>query len=56
MKNSDKKNESKQADVECLHCGHSFKLANALHDELGWFTNCELCKSSFDVDMQDSND
>lgn len=37
--------------LTCLNCEHEFDLTNAWNDELGWYTICPNCDSSFDIDI-----
>ena len=38
--------------VHCLNCGHTFTIEFVSEDELGTFTVCSHCESSFDVDIK----
>ena len=37
--------------VKCLNCGYEFELEKIYEDDIGTFTVCPDCKSSFDVDI-----
>ena len=38
--------------IECWNCGHKFD-GGVSHDELGWYSHCKECDSSFDVDVSE---
>lgn len=38
--------------IQCLNCGKVFEFTGASKDELGWYTTCPECESSFDVDIE----
>ena len=40
--------------VRCLNCGYEFD-GEIFEDELGAFSNCPKCESSFDVDVNELN-
>lgn len=35
--------------VECLNCGHKQEAKEINQDDLGKYTNCKKCESSFDI-------
>ena len=36
--------------IKCLNCGHEFD-GSISYDKLGWYSSCEKCGGSFDVDV-----
>lgn len=38
--------------VECLNCGEKQELECLSKDNLGFYTNCNKCESSFDIDIE----
>ena len=41
--------------IKCWNCGHEFE-GTISKDELGYYSYCENCDSSFDVDIDDCAD
>ena len=38
--------------IKCWNCCHEFE-GSLSKDELGWYSYCEECKTSFDVDIEE---